>query len=100
MLISLMVTSSQSRSTFSERVDEYSSTQAAISLSRIELDQCRLLVQRMANLLDTVGNKLACKQISVIKVAVAKLYQNIYDRYIQLFGARGVTGDPPAARTF
>ena len=56
VLISLMVTSSQSRSTFGERVDEYSSTQAAISLSRIELDQCRLLVQRVAHLLDTVGN--------------------------------------------
>ena len=95
-----MVTSSQSRSTFSEGVDEYSSTQAAISLSRIELDQCRLLVQRVANLLDTVGNKVARKQISVIKVAVAKLYQDIDDRYIQLFVARGVTGDPPAARTF
>ena len=88
-----MVTSSQSRSTFSERVDEYSSTQAAISLSRIELDQCRLLVQRVANLLDTVGNKVARKQISVIKVAVAKLYQDIADRCIHLIGARGVTDD-------
>ena len=95
-----MVTSSQNRSTFGERVDEYSSTQTAISLLRIELDQCRLLVQRVAKLLDTVGNKVARKQISVIKVAVAKLYQDIDDRYIQLFGARGVTGDPPAARKF
>ena len=75
-----MVTSYQSRSTFGERVDGYSSTQAAISLSRIELDQCRLLVQRVANLLDNVGNKVARKQISVIKVAVAKLYQDIDDR--------------------
>ena len=80
VLISLMVTSSQSRSTCSERVDEYSSTQAAISLSRIELDQCRLLVQRVAHLLDTIGNRLARKQISMIKVAVAKLYQDIADR--------------------
>ena len=56
VLISLMVTSSQSRSTFGKHVDEYSFTQAAISLSHIELDQCRLLVQRVALLLDTVGN--------------------------------------------
>lgn len=95
-----MVTSPQGRSTFGKRVNEYSFTKATISLSRIALDQCRLLVQRVANLLDTVGNKVARKQISVIKVAVAKLYQDIDDRYIQLFGARGVTGDPPAARTF
>lgn len=82
------------------RIDEYSSTQAAISLSRIELDQCRLLVQQAAYLLDTVGNKAARKQISMIKVAVAKVYQDIADRCIQLHGARGVTGDTPAARAF
>lgn len=100
VLISLMVKRSQSRSTFGKRIDEYSSTQAAISLSRIELDQCRLLVRQAAHLLDTVGNKAARKQISMIKVAVAKMYQDIADRCIQLFGARGVTGDTPAARAF
>ena len=100
VLISLMVKRSQSRSTFGKRIDEYSSTQAAISLSRIELDQCRLLVQQAAYLLDTVGNKAARKQISMIKVAVAKVYQDIADRCIQLYGARGVTGDTPAARAF
>ena len=100
VLISLMVRRSQSRSTFGKRIDEYSSTQAAISLSRIELDQCRLLVQKAAHLLDTVGNKAARKEISMIKVAVAKVYQDIADRCIQLYGARGVTGDTPAARAF
>ena len=100
ILISLMVKRSQARSTFGKRIDEYSSTQAAISLSRIELDQCRLLVQQAAHLLDTVGNKAARKQISMIKVAVAKMYQDIADRCIQLYGARGVTGDTPAARAF
>lgn len=100
VLISLMVRRSQSRSTFGKRIDEYSSTQAAISLSRIELDQCRLLVQKAAHLLDTVGNKAARKEISMIKVAVAKVYQDIADRCIQLHGARGVTGDTPAARAF
>ncbi len=100
VLISLMVKRSQSRSTFGKRIDEYSSTQAAISLSRIELDQCRLLVRQAAHLLDTVGNKAARKQISMIKVAVAKMYQDIADRCIQLFGARGVTRDTPAARAF
>lgn len=100
VLISLMVMRSQERSTFGKRIDDYSSTQAAISLSRIELDQCRLLVQQAAHLLDTVGNKTARKQISMIKVAVANSYQNIADRAIQLFGARGVTNDTPASRAF
>ena len=57
-------------------------------------------MQRVAHLLDTIGNKVARKQISMIKVAVAKLYQDIADRCIQLFGARGVTGDKLAARAF
>ena len=35
-------------------------------------------------MLDTVGNKAARKQISMIKVAVAKVYQDIADRCIQL----------------
>ena len=100
VLISLMVQRSQQRSTFGKRIDEYGATQAAISLSRIELDQCRLLVQEAAHLLDTVGNKAARKQISMIKVAVARMYQDVADRCIQLFGARGVTGDTPAARAF
>lgn len=100
VLISLMVKRSQERSTFGKRIDEYSSTQAAISLSRIELDQARLLVQQAAHLLDTVGNKSARKQISMIKVAVARVYQEIADRAIQLYGAKGVTSDTPAARAF
>jgi len=100
VLISLMIKRSQARSTFGKRIDEYGATQAAISLSRIELDQCRLLVQRAAHLLDTVGNKVARKQISMIKVAVARVYQDIADRAVQLFGAKGVTSDTPAARAF
>ena len=100
VLISLMVKRSQERSTFGKRIDEYSSTQAAISLSRIELDQCRLLVQQAAHQLDSVGNKVARKHISMIKIAVARMYQDVADRCIQLYGARGVTNDTPAARAF
>ena len=100
VLISLMVKRAQARSTFGQRIDSYSSTREAVALSRIELDQARILVQQAAHLLDTIGNKMARKQISMIKVAVARCYQSIADRAIQLFGARGVTDDTPAARAF
>jgi acyl-CoA dehydrogenase len=100
VLISLMVKRAKERSTFGKRIDEYGGTQGAVSLSRIELDQCRLLVQQAAHLLDTVGNKVARKQISMIKVAVSRVYQAIADRAIQIYGARGVTNDTPAARAF
>jgi acyl-CoA dehydrogenase len=100
VLLSLMLHRAQSRSTFGNRVDSYSSTKAAIADSRIEIDQVRLLVQRAAHLLDTVGNKAARKEISMIKVATFRVYQAVADRAIQLFGAAGITGDTPAAAAF
>ncbi|MCB1644365.1 MAG: acyl-CoA dehydrogenase family protein [Pseudomonadales bacterium] len=100
VLIGLMVKRSQERSTFGKRIDEYSSTKEAIALSRIELDQVRLLVQMTADKLDRLGNKVARKEVSMIKVAVSRTYQAIADRAIQLYGARGVTADTPAAHAF
>ena len=100
VLLALMIKRSQERSTFGNRVDSYSSTKAAVADSRIEIDQVRLLVQQAAWLLDTVGNKAARKQISMIKVATFRMYQAIADRTIQIFGAAGVTDDSPAAAAF
>lgn len=97
VLISLMIARSQARETFGQRVDNYSSTKEAVALSRIEIDQVRLLVQHAAWLLDTVGNKAARKEISMIKVATFRVYQAIADRAIQIFGAAGITDDSPAA---
>ncbi|NOX50295.1 MAG: acyl-CoA dehydrogenase, partial [Gammaproteobacteria bacterium] len=97
VLISLMIARSQARKTFGQRVDNYSSTKEAVALSRIEIDQVRLLVQHVAWLLDTVGNKAARKEISMIKVSTFRVYQAIADRAIQIFGAAGITDDSPAA---
>lgn len=97
VLIRLMIRRAQQRTTFGTRVDGYSSTKEAVALSRIEVDQARLLVQQAALLLDTVGNKAARKQISMIKVSTFRVYQAVADRAIQLFGAAGITSDSPAA---
>ena len=98
VLISLMLHRAQARSTFGKRVDEYSSTKEAIALSRIELDQVRLLVKQTAAALDEHGNKAIRKEVSMIKVATFRVYQAIADRAIQLFGAAGMTSDSPAAQ--
>ena len=97
VLIKLMIARAAERETFGKVVSSYSSTHAAVADSRIELDQVRLLVKHCAWLLDTVGNKVARKEISMIKVATFRVYQNIADRAIQLFGAAGMTSDSPAA---
>ncbi len=100
VLVSLMIKRARARSAFGQKVEDYSSTKEAVALSRVELDQVRLLVQKAAWLLDTVGNKAARKEISMIKVATFRAYQAIADRAIQLFGAAGVTADSPAAAAF
>lgn len=100
VLIKLMIHRAQARTTFGVSVEGYSSTKEAVALSRIELDQARLMVKHAAWLLDSAGNKAARKEISMIKVATFKTYQAIADRAIQLFGAAGVTSDSPAAAAF
>ncbi len=97
VLLRLMVERAASRQTFGHQLQAYSNVQDAIAQSRIELEQARLLVQKTAWLLDTVGNRQARKEVSLIKVAVAQAYHSIANRGIQLFGAMGMTNDAPFA---
>ena len=48
-------------------------------------------------ILDRDGNHLARKDISLIKIAVARAFYQIADRGIQIMGALGVTDDTPFA---
>lgn len=97
ILIRLMVERAGQRRTFGTDLRDYSSVQDAIAESRMALEQARLLVQRTAWRLDREGNKLARKDISLIKVAVARAYHDICQRGIQIFGAAGLTDDTPFA---
>lgn len=97
VLIRLMVERASRRTTFGKVIREYSSVQAAIAESRLALEQARLLVQRTAWRLDREGNKAARKDVSLIKVAVARAYHDICNHGIQIFGAMGVTEDAPFA---
>jgi acyl-CoA dehydrogenase len=69
----------------------------AIALSRIEIDQARLLVLRAAWLIDNVGAAAARKDISMIKAAVPSVLTRVADRAIQIHGAMGVSPDTPLA---
>ena len=97
VLLRLMIERAADRETFGQRLRDYSSVQDAITESRLALEQSRLLVQRTAWRLDREGNKAARKDISLIKIAVARTYHDIANRGIQLFGAMGLTGDTPFA---
>ncbi len=62
-----------------------------IAQSRIDIDQSRLLTLRAAYMMDTVGNKVARKEIAMIKVAAPNTTLRVLDWAIQAHGGGGVS---------
>ncbi|XP_031568863.1 acyl-CoA dehydrogenase family member 11-like [Actinia tenebrosa] len=83
------------RVAFGKRLAEKGIVQEQISLSRMEIDQARLLVLKAAYMLDTMGNKAARKEIAMAKVVVARMACRVIDRAIQVHGGKGVSQDSP-----
>lgn len=100
MLIELMMARSRERSSFGRSIADYDSVQHSIALSRIELEQARLMVQKTAWLLDSKGFHAARREVSMIKVAVARTYHRVADRALHTFGAMGGSDDTPIAAAF
>ncbi len=82
-----------SRRAFGKLLSEHGVTLERIANSRIMIDQNRLLTLRAAHAMDTVGNKVARKEIALVKVAAANMACQVIDWAIQLHGSAGVTDD-------
>jgi acyl-CoA dehydrogenase len=90
----------KTRVAFGKTVAEQTVTMERIAESRIMIDQSRLLVLHAAWRMDTVGNKVARKDIGMIKVAAPNAVQQVIDWAIQAHGAAGVCDDFGLARMF
>lgn len=97
LALELMCERALSRKTFGSRLADYSNIRDWIAESRIEIEQARLLNLKAAWMMDTYGNKSAKNEVSMIKVAAARLQTRVTDRAIQVYGAGGLTADTPLA---
>jgi acyl-CoA dehydrogenase len=90
---------SLSRVAFGKPVADQGVTLERIAESRILIDQARLLVLNAAYMMDTVGNKVAAKEIAMIKVAAPTMACQVIDWAIQVQGGGGMT-DPFLAAAY
>lgn len=95
--LELMCKRVKGRVTFGKPLAEQGVIQEWIANSRIEIEQARLLTLKAAYMMDTVGNKVARKEIAMIKVVAPNMALRVLDRAIQAFGAAGVSEDFPLA---
>ena len=91
--LELMCRRSLSRVAFGKKLAEQGVTLERIAESRILIDQARLLTLKAAYMMDTVGNKVAAKEIAMIKVAAPNMACEVIDWAIQAHGAAGLSGD-------
>ena len=90
----------KSRVAFGKPVAEQTVTLERIAEARIMIDQARLLVLNAAWKMDQVGNKLAAKEIAMIKVAAPIMAGKVIDWAIQAHGGGGMSDDFPLAYAY
>ncbi len=83
----------KSRVAFGKPLAEQGTLRADIALSRMEIEQSRLLTLKAAYMMDTVGNKAARAEIAMIKVVAPNVTLRVLDRAIQAHGGAGVSQD-------
>ncbi|GFN95513.1 acyl-CoA dehydrogenase family member 10 [Plakobranchus ocellatus] len=98
--LELMIDRTMNRVAFGKPLAAQGSIQQDVARSRIEIEQCRLLVLKAAHMMDLYGNKVAAPEIAMIKIAAPNMALKVIDRAIQAHGGGGLSMDFPLAPMF
>ncbi|MCW7541389.1 acyl-CoA dehydrogenase family protein [Aquabacterium sp. A7-Y] len=82
-----------SRVAFHKTLAEQGVWRERVAECRMLIDQARWMVLNAAYKMDTVGNKVAAKEIAMIKVIAPKNCCHVIDTAMQAFGAAGFSQD-------
>jgi acyl-CoA dehydrogenase len=81
------------RVAFGKPLSEQGTIRTDIAISRMEIEQARLLTLKAAYMMDSAGNKAARNEIAMIKVVAPNVTLRVLDRAIQAHGGAGVSQD-------
>jgi len=95
LALELMCERALERKAFGRHIADFANVQDWIAETRLEIDQARLLVLKVAHRMDCEGNAAARVDVSAIKIVAARLQTRVVDRAMQVFGAMGLTPDTP-----
>ena len=96
--VELMVERARSRRAFGGPLSDQGVVREQIALSRLEIEQARLLVLKTAWLIDRHGGaKAAATEIAGIKVVVPRMACTVIDRAMQVHGGAAMSDDFPLA---
>ena len=98
--LELMCKRLNTRVAYGKPIAQQSIWHERIAESRCLIDQARWMVLNAAYMMDTVGNKVARKEIAMIKVIVPTMTLQVIDWSIQAHGAAGVSEDLPLAHMY
>jgi len=88
------------REAFGKKIAQHSVWEQRVAEARINIDMCRLLCLKAADMMDKVGNKVARTEIAMIKVAAPRMALQVIDDAIQAWGGAGVTTDAGLAKMY
>lgn len=89
-----------SRKAFGKYISDHSVWEQRVAEARINIEMCRLLCLKAADMMDKAGNKAARLEIAMIKVAAPTIALKIIDDAIQAHGGAGVTTDFGLAKAY